>query len=699
MTDEQNPEIVEEPEQIPVAPVSEPIQAPQQAPYVPNTGMTPDWVKARNAPCGYNHDGETCPSKMDPAVAFTDPETGTQVCSAHVAECEDCYTKHMKYSMHEYKEDRWSQREWFCDECYSNKFTECPNCNETIDVKELLPPTRRNTWSMKQGGCKRCCEECSGCSKIVDKDNTYHEQDQDWCEDCHSENFRTCEECGETHDNDSVTYVDNVGEFCDYCYRKKFTKCEDCDKEIEKSDTEEVDGDYYCEECATKHGPAAYVKYTGNFSEFTYTKKDRFINPLYKLLPLTVKELKSKHPALANGLADLIAFSKGKPITVELVKAYRESLSPEEFPVDYTAWDGVQRSIDSLTRGNRPNNNAQLVINVVASPEMLSKMNANPALYDLFDKVNTVSDKSTHPYVKDQIGWIRVELDPEGEYLLVDEIQSDHSNAAFQLKGAQEYSKVTTIKNSLIEKYHTNDLGVNQLLINKDLQQDEDIQTLRAIYKRKYQRTDEELDLILADKMVKKQLEDKLDEKYPDIDDPIAVMKNPQYHNDEDVMRLREIYMRLGKMKTGEELTQALEKGQIPPDLELQSSGEEIDQIRTGLKNQYGLDDAGLNNLLTVYSGILNDFPNIASQAVSRFAKRNNFKKIFWHTYESGMALKQNEPPKSLYDKTPKENFFTPSENKPFGLEGQFFEKEAKKATELYKTARKLYLKYLSVIS
>jgi hypothetical protein len=59
------------------------------------------------------------------------------------------------------------------------------------------------------------------------------------------------------------------------------------------------------------------------------------------------------------------------------------------------------------------------------------------------------------------------------------------------------------------------------------------------------------------------------------------------------------------------------------------------------------------------------------------------------------MKLKHNEPPKSLYDKTPRDNFFLPSPNNPFGLEGKFFEREAKKANQLYKLARSLYIKYI----
>jgi len=49
--------------------------------------------------------------------------------------------------------------------------------------------------------------------------------------------------------------------------------------------------------------------------------------------------------------------------------------------------------------------------------------------------------------------------------------------------------------------------------------------------------------------------------------------------------------------------------------------------------------------------------------------------------------LKNNEPPKSLYEKTPKENFYLPTKDKPFGLEEEFFEREAKKTILLYKMA------------
>jgi hypothetical protein len=93
------------------------------------------------------------------------------------------------------------------------------------------------------------------------------------------------------------------------------------------------------------------------------------------------------------------------------------------------------------------------------------------------------------------------------------------------------------------------------------------------------------------------------------------------------------------------------------------------------------------------FHNIIKDFPQIATQAIINFAKSNGFKKIFWHTYESGQKLKQNAPPKSLYNQVPKENFFVPSQEKPFDLSGDFFEREASIVKKLEKLARRLLIK------
>lgn len=506
-----------------------------------------------------------CGKPLDPVNFKIDANTNEPLCDEHAVQCYECHQWHSLEYLTPYTYPGHRDPVWFCSTCFGNSFATCPNCDETVPKDEYLAPTSANRFSMKQGGCSNCSCRCSSCERVVDNDYVLSYGDAQYCEDCYSEYYTNCEHCGDTIDRDGANYVEDVGDFCDSCYNDKYGNCHECNKSIEKDAAYEYNEEWYCEDCYQQLGPEEYSDYTEEFKEFSYTKKDRYLNLLYKLLPISVKDLRSKHPSVANGLGDLIAFSKGKELTPEVVKDYRSSLKPEEFPVEYTIWDGSQRSIDKLKRDNPNEGKPQLVLNILASPEMISQLMAKPALYDLFDKVNQLSHQSGHPFVKEQIGWIRMELDPNGEYILVDEIQSDHSNATFRLKN------------------HTNDY--------------------------------------------------------------------------------------------------------------------EITKVRNAIKQKHNIDDKELDALLVEYSNILKDFPNIASQAIVRFARQNKFKKLFWHTYESGKNLKDNEPPRSLYEKTPKDNFYLPSENKPFGLNGEFFEREAQKANSLEKLARRLYASYLKTMS
>jgi hypothetical protein len=502
-----------------------------------------------------------CLTELPITQIITDDETDEPYCQMHAKPCTHCRMIHYVGDMTNVDGSP------YCPECIGSLFRTCPNCSTVVASDEILPPTRRNTYSMKKGGCTECCTKCNSCDRVVDKDSAYHHDNDYYCEDCYSEAFRHCDKCGNDVDsNDTVWLEDKEEEVCHSCFNEYYTTCHDCKKTVEKSDTHELHGNDYCEECYDRNGPGHYKLLTNNFEGFSYTKKDRYLDRLTKLLPISVKDLKSKYPLVANGLQELIAFAKGQTLTTEVVAAYRQTLNPEEFPVEYTAWSGLQRSIETLKGRERPPeaDNPQLVVNVLASKQMLTKLQAKPELYDLFGKVNALSDKSGHPYKQDQIGWVRLDLDQPNKQVLVDEVQSDHSNALHRLK------------------------------------------------------------------------------------DP-----------------------------TGDH---------------------EAEKIRTALKGKYGLDDVELNKMLNEYSSIIKDFPNIASQAVANFAKSNGFGRIFWHTYESGKALRKNAPPKSLYETVPKENFFLPSQNRPFGLPGDFFEREAKRIQRMKKLAALFNLKYSPVL-
>lgn len=496
---------------------------------------------------------DNCNNNSDLIKIFHDPETDKDLCSKHYPNCQNCNEQHIIDNMHEKDGD------YYCQNCFDQEFMTCPNCEKTIESNEYLAPTLRNRYYQKDGGCIHCCQICDNCGRVTDKDSTYSDDNGgSYCENCYSDLFSNCEECNDSINRDDAIYVEDVGDFCRSCYNNLYEKCEDCHKDILRSEAEAFNYKNYCHDCFQQKFKEYYKTESENFKNFSYTKKDKYLNFLSKLLPISVKDLKSKHPSLAAGLQDLISFSKGKTLTSEIVDEYRNKLMPEEFPVNYGLWEGLQRSLDeSPEEIVQP----QLVVNILASKNMLNILKAKPALYDLFDKINTLSKQSEHPYIKDQIGWARVELDPNRKYLLVDEIQSDHSNAAFRIKNENSY---------------------------------------------------------------------------------------------------------------------------------------DINKIRNQLKTSYKLDEDGLKLLISEYQNLLKDFPNIASEAVANFARKNNIPKIFWHTYESGMKLKNNQPPRSLYESVPKENLYTPSTEKPFSLEGDFFERSANNKNYLRKFARYLFLKYLT---
>jgi hypothetical protein len=499
--------------------------------------------------------GITSRNEMDFII---DPDDDQYYCHKDSSECDNCKKFVFKKNIHNVIIEDYQKH--ICNECYQTLFRTCPACDEAVYYEDILPPTSKNTRraydGRRLGGCTKCSAKCENCSKIVDKEeSSVHDRDY-YCEDCFSEMFSYCENCSEVITRDESRYVEDVGEFCQHCYNNNYFNCSECNNDFDKSEVyESPDGDEICEKCNEKYGgaPQEYSQYA-KLQETVYNKKSKYLDLLKKLVPISVKDLNKKHPRLAAGLNDLIRTLRGKDITLEAIVAYESAQQNQSFPIAYSQWtSSLQRSV----RGK----GSQLVINILASKEMLDSFKEMDGLYDLFDSINTLSRTNTHPYKKDQIGWIRVELHPVKEpatsYILVDEIQSDHQNALYKIK-------------------------------------------------------------------------------------------------------------------------------------QKQGDGEEI-YIK--IKKQYNLTDEQMNLLLDKYAATIKDFPNIAIKVISDFAKTNGFKKIFWHTYEGGKRLKNNDPPRSIYESLPKEHFFTPSKERPFGLEADFFEREAKMRNKLKKLARKLLLK------
>ena len=663
-----------------------PEQPQEYLPFMPRKDVQYFDQQKRLVPCQY----PACQNKLDPidfVKTIRDPKTNRFYCREHTAPCSRCEQVFFKEKL-----QKFDNGDLICELCYQELFMDCPHCHETIPKEDFLRPNGNEHGRMRNGGCTECAVECSSCERIIDKEVALPEDGDMYCEDCYSETFATCDECNSTIGRDDAEYA-NDHTYCDHCYNELYTACEECSDTIRQDDAFEMNGSTYCQDCYDKLGPEQYAKYTQRFNQFDYTKKDRYLHQLFKILhneqEISIRDLKTKHPSIAAGLSELMAFAKGKPLTVLLVKKYRDNLNPEEFPIDYTVWSGIQRSIETIGKGaiEKP----QLVMNILASQEMLIKLKSNRSLYDLFNSINEVSKQSTHPFVKDQIGWARLELNAGAGYLLVDEIQCDHSNASFELKQANSkiWADINAITTNLADRFLANKDDCISLMFAEGF--DPDIQKEgRDLYER--YRSDNEF--------IGSGNEDPGQPSYYSLKDHFQ-----KKHNLTDVAtrELTKVVPALHKRLIGSKsnifpiIKKEREriKTQYSIDDEklnsilLTNTPEEIERLRAALKSKYSLDDESLNKLLEQYSNILKDFPNIAAQAITRFAAINQIKKIYWHTFEGGKKLKDNEPPRSLYDKVPKENFFHPTTDKPFGLNADFLEKEAK-IKLFFKQANKL---------
>ena len=71
------------------------------------------------------------------------------------------------------------------------------------------------------------------------------------CQDCFSDNYVYCDNCGDIIERDSAIYNDYGTPFCEECYYNRYTHCANCENEIEFDNANYDDNDdcYYCDDC------------------------------------------------------------------------------------------------------------------------------------------------------------------------------------------------------------------------------------------------------------------------------------------------------------------------------------------------------------------------------------------------------------------------------------------------------------------
>lgn len=115
-----------------------------------------------------------------------------------------------------------------------------------------------------------------------------------------------------------------------------------------------------------------------------------------------------------------IFHGQGK-ISSQDIQTQIDSLPKHKYDVSYKKWNS-----DNAQNINRQD---QAVIRLDHSLDSLKPLQEDPKLYNLFNKISEVSQRSGHPSNANTIGWARVDT-TNPKHWMVDELQSDFGTAA-----------------------------------------------------------------------------------------------------------------------------------------------------------------------------------------------------------------------------------------------------------------------------
>ena len=123
--------------------------------------------------------------------------------------------------------------------------------------------------------CEECYSEhyteCEECGEVIRIDDAYWDDDRECyvCEDCWERYYITCYECGEKHYQDNMTEIHGGDYVCDDCL-SSYRRCDDCGEYYPEEDLHYCDSDecYYCDDCIDNH-PNDIIGYHDYQGEYT----------------------------------------------------------------------------------------------------------------------------------------------------------------------------------------------------------------------------------------------------------------------------------------------------------------------------------------------------------------------------------------------------------------------------------------------
>lgn len=165
-------------------------------------------------------------------------------------ECNEGYPDDELYRVY----DRYGDEVYVCEDCRDRYYRHCAECgeyyHEDYNGGEYVE-------SVEGYVCRDCLENeyfrCNCCGEYMPERLAYDTVDGNVCEWCFENRYTECDICHEYHHNASLTETENGDTVCESCLNEHYTQCDDCGGYYPSTDCQEIDGNYYCPDCAENH--------------------------------------------------------------------------------------------------------------------------------------------------------------------------------------------------------------------------------------------------------------------------------------------------------------------------------------------------------------------------------------------------------------------------------------------------------------
>ena len=142
--------------------------------------------------------------------------------------------------------------EFYCEGCVDKYFTQCNDCKEFVDNDNITCAIDKydNTIDV----CEECLRDyyyvCDECGEYYHNDITIHHSNDTYCNDCYMKIMTKCEECGKYYHNDNMIWENKGTEkYCESCHEELFTECEECGEYYHNNEINNIDDNFYCNDC------------------------------------------------------------------------------------------------------------------------------------------------------------------------------------------------------------------------------------------------------------------------------------------------------------------------------------------------------------------------------------------------------------------------------------------------------------------